>query len=83
MGGTIENQKQIVRIMAMKIKKHLLNIGNFHGHYLVPLSLVGIYITIFHLEYVLHAMAAIIFSYAFFEGIRILAVNSKKREEND
>lgn len=51
-----------------------------HGLYLVPLSLIGIYVTIFHLEYVLHAMAAVIFFYGLIEGLRKICYNPIKKE---
>ena len=51
-----------------------------HGLYLVPLSLLGMYVTVFHLEYVLHVIAAIIFCCGLVEGLRMLFYNPIKKE---
>lgn len=62
------------------LKQRILKFETLHGLYLVPLSALGIYVTIFHLEYVLHALAAIIFCYGFVEGLRKIFYNPIKKE---
>ncbi len=66
--------------MWNEFKQRLLKFDTLHGVYLVPLSLIGLWVTIFHLEYVLHALAAIIFCYGFVEGLRKICYNPIKKE---
>lgn len=63
-----------------EIKQRILKFDTLHGSYLVPLSIIGIYVTIFHLEYVLHALAAIIFFYCLVEGLRLIFYNPIKKD---
>ena len=66
--------------MMEELKQRLLKFETLHGLYLVPLSLIGLYVTVFHLEYVLHAIAAIIFMYGLIEGLRKICYNPIKKE---
>lgn len=63
-----------------EMKQRLIKFETLHGLYLVPLSIIGLYVTIFHLEYVLHALAAIIFCYGLIEGLRKICYNPVKKE---
>jgi hypothetical protein len=63
-----------------ELKQRVLKFETLHGAYLVPLSLLGLYVTVFHLEYVLHALAAIIFCYGLVEGLRKICYNPIKKE---
>ena len=66
--------------MKTELRQRLLKFETLHGAYLAPLSLVGMYVTLFHLEYVLHALAAVVFMYGFVEGLRLLCYNPVKKE---
>ena len=66
--------------LSNEIGQRLLKFETLHGLYLVPLSIIGLYVTVFHLEYVLHALAAVIFCYAFVEGLRKIFYNPVKKE---
>lgn len=66
--------------LLTELKQRFVKFETLHGLYLVPLALIGLYVTLFHLEYVLHALAAIIFMYAFIEGLRKIFYNPVKKE---
>lgn len=63
-----------------EMKQRFIKFDTLHGLYLLPLSIIGLYVAIFHLEYVLHALAAIIFSYGLVESIRLIFYNPVKKE---
>jgi hypothetical protein len=67
------------RRVKTELGQRLLKFEALHGLYLVPLSLAGMYVALFHLEYVLHALAAVVFTYGLVEGLRKLFYNPVKK----
>lgn len=62
------------------LKQRLLKWETIHGLYFIPLGIVGIWITLFHLEYVIHALAALVFLYAIVEGVYKIFHNPIKKQ---
>lgn len=67
-------------MLLADLKQRFMKFETLHGLYLVPLSIIGLWVTIFHLEYVLHALAAIVFCYGLIEGLRKIFYNPVKKE---
>lgn len=63
-----------------ELKQRFVKFETLHGLYLVPLSIIGLWVTFFHLEYVLHAIAGLIFCYGLIEGLRKIFYNPVKKE---
>lgn len=61
-------------------KERFLNFETAKGVYMVPAGLIGCYITIFHLNYMLQAVGILGFWYVFSEGMRKIAVNRIKQK---
>lgn len=63
-----------------EIEQRFLKFETLHALHMIPLSLLGMYVTIYHLEYVLHVIAAQIFTFTLVEGLRYLFYNPVKKE---
>lgn len=60
------------------IKDRLLKYDTLHGLYMVPLGIIGVIVTLWHLQYILHVIGALVFMYAIVEGIRKIWANPIK-----
>ncbi len=68
------------RSKPSEFKQRFFKFEALHGLYLVPLSMLGLYVTAFYPEYMIHTLAAIIFLYCFVEGLRKIFYNPVKKE---
>lgn len=59
-------------------KERFLNFETAKGVYLVPASLIGLYISFFQQQYFIQGFGAIFFGYWFYEGLRKILVNRIK-----
>lgn len=61
-------------------KERFLNFETAKGMYLIPAGLIGCYVSIYHVEYVIQAIGLLFSWYAVSEGLRKVWVNRVKQE---
>lgn len=66
--------------MKSSFQRRIIKLDFLHGVYQVPMGMAGMYVAIYHLEYILHAIGALIFFYAMIDGIHKLCYDPVKRE---
>ena len=62
------------------LKQRLLKFEAAHGLLMVIAAIVGLLVTFWHLEYVLHALAVLLFGITFFWGLYKIFYNPVKKE---
>lgn len=68
--------------LLLDLKERFLNFNTVRGAFLIPLALIGIWIAITSFQYILHALAAIIFVLAIVEGLYQFFHNPIKKAAN-
>ena len=66
--------------ICKELRQRFFKFETLHACHMIPLSLLGMYVTVYHLEYVLHVIAAQIFTFTLVEGLRYLFYNPVKKE---
>jgi hypothetical protein len=62
------------------VKQRFLNFETVRGIYLLPVGVIGIYITITHLQFVIQVAAIGLFGYLVIDGLRKIFVNRIQQE---
>ncbi len=65
--------------LKQELKDRLLKFETLHGLYMVPLGIMGLWVLVFHFQYILHVLCALIFMYALIEGMRLIGYNPLKK----
>lgn len=60
-------------------KDRFLKFETLHGIYMVPLGIVGLYVTFTHIQYIFQVIGTLIFMYAIIEGCRLIGYNPIKK----
>lgn len=60
-------------------KDRFLKFETLHGLYMVPLGVLGLYVTFTHIQYVFQVLGALIFMYSIVEGLRMIGYNPIKK----
>lgn len=66
--------------LKTELKQRVFKIDFLHGFYMVPLSLLGLYVTRYYQEYVLYVIPALFFLYCLVDGSYRLFYNPVKKE---
>lgn len=64
----------------MDFKERFLNFETFKGVYLLPVGLIGLWVTLTHIQYLLYIIGFAYFGYMAIEGARKISVNRIKQQ---
>lgn len=69
--------------LKQDLKERLLKFETIRGLYLVPAGILGIWVIIYHFQFILHAIGAACFGYMIVDGVRKIGVNRVKQAIKD